>query len=95
MMMAKKKYNIGKRISQFLSKIFWHLNQQPTPIYSNINQKHLTPLSSKNSTTKHGSKSSNPNSSISRYDIRSQYPAKYRTCSMRERTSTLTSIQEE
>jgi hypothetical protein len=94
-MAAKTKYSIGKRISQFLSKIFWHLNQQSTPTYSNINQKCLTSLSSKKSINKHGLKSSNRNSSIDRYNIRSQYPARYRTCSMRERTSTLTSIQEE
>jgi hypothetical protein len=93
-MMAKKKYNIGKRISQFLSKIFWHFNQQSTPTYSSSNRKCLT-SSSKKSIKKHGSKSVYKNLSPDRYRIRSQYPARYRTCSMRERTSTLTSIEEE
>jgi hypothetical protein len=85
--MKKKKYNFGKRFSQFLTKIFWHLKQQPAPTYSSINSKHST----KKSTKKNELKSA----SIDRYFIRSQYPAQYRTCSMRERTSTLSSIKEE
>jgi len=94
-MTEKKKCSIGKRISQFLSKIFWHFNQQSTPTYSSSNQKRLTSSSSKKSIKKHESKSVYKNLSSDPYRIRSQYPARYRTCSMRERTSTLTSIEEE
>ncbi len=92
-MLEKKNYTFGKRFLQFLTKFFWHFKQQPVPNYSCINQKRSS--LSKKSIKKSGSKSVHRRSSFDSYYIRSQYPARYRTCSMRERTSTLTSIQEE
>jgi hypothetical protein len=85
-MMTKKKHNFRERFLQFLTKIFWHLKQQPAPSYLSINSKHSKSLTKKNNLK---------SASIDRYYIRSQYPPQYRTCSMRERTSTLTSIEEE
>ncbi len=94
--MENQKFGFGKKFSRFLCKFFWHLNQQPVPIYSLTNQKSVTPLpSSKKSTKKHKSKSPDQYSLADRNYIRSQYPARYRTCSQRNRTTTLTSIQEE
>jgi hypothetical protein len=92
--MEINKFDFGKRLSKFLRKMFWHFNQQPASPHSYINPKRST-SSSKNWFQKHGFKSTNKKSSIDRYYIRSQYPAIYRTCSMRERTSTLSSIPEE
>jgi hypothetical protein len=94
--MAKEKRSFGRRFSQFFSKLFWHLNKQPTPTYPSTNQKRSSLLSSsKRTTKKHDFKSLQRRSSVNRSYIRSQYPPLYRTCSMRERTSTLTSIKEE
>ncbi len=92
-MTDKKKQNFSKRFSQFLTKLFWHLHHQPTPTYSSII---IHPKCSKSSMKKNLSKlSTYKKSSIDRYYVRSQYPAVYRTCCIRERTSTLSSIQEE
>lgn len=95
-MMGRKKHTFGQRFSKFLTKIFWHLQQQPAPAYSCISQKRLASLSTKKkSNKKSGSKSYYRTSSTDRYYVSSQYPACYRTCSMRDRTTTLASIQEE
>jgi hypothetical protein len=70
----------------------WHLNQQPVPTYPFINQKNYTSSSMK----RHRSKSSYYKESLlDRSYIRSQYPSSYRTCLIRERTITLSSIPEE
>jgi len=90
----KSKSNFGKRLSQFLTKIFWHLNQQSTPTYT------YPYFNSKCFSKKTSARISSANrfykkNLIDRYSIRDQYPAIYRTCSFRERKSTLSSIQEE
>ena len=85
-MTTKKKVYFCERVSQFLTKVFWHLTHHPAPNYLSVKSKR-----SKSPTKKTYSKST----PMDRYYIRSQYPAQYRTCSMRERTSTLTSIKEE
>lgn len=85
--MDKTTFSITRRVSQFLSKLFYHF--QPH-MNSKLNQKKLT-LSNKKKRSKFSCKTS----TLERYYVRSQYPPLYRTCCLRERTSTLTSIQEE
>lgn len=85
--MDKTTFSITRRVSQFLTKLLCHF--QPH-MNSKLNQKKLI-LSNKKKRSKFSSKSA----VLDRYYIRSQYPPLYRTCCLRERTSTLTSIKEE
>jgi hypothetical protein len=93
--MGFKKRSFGRRISQFLSKMFWQFNQQPTARYSCNDRNGLLTSTSKRSINKYGLNVSYQRTPSARNNIRNQYPARYRTCSMRKRTSTLTSIKEE
>ncbi len=93
--MSTSKRSFGKRLSQLISKVLWHLNQHPAPIYSYIDS-NCFGSSSKRSRRKHGSQSSYYKKSLlERSYIRSQYPARYRTCLICQRTPTLSSIPEE
>ncbi|CAF2359818.1 unnamed protein product [Rotaria sp. Silwood2] len=93
--MAKKQHGFGKRLSQFLSKMFWHLNQPVVPMYSFPNQKQSTPSSSKKSIKKVQPKSAYQISPIGGNHLHSHYASSHQTCSVRQRAVTLSSIQEE
>jgi len=91
--MELKKHNFGKRVSQFLSKMLWHLNQQPAPTYITINRNSLKSSSSKKSINQSGNNIHDPRSSP--VNNRSPYQTRYRKYSIRQRTTTLASIKEE
>jgi len=78
---------LGKRLSKFLSKLFWHFNLVPT--YSNTDSRR-TQSSNRSELSSHKQKSV-----IDKDHGRIQYSRRYRMHSIRQRHSTLTSIEEE
>lgn len=77
------KHTLGKRFSKFLTKLFWHFNQS-VPDYSSFNN---------HSADKYRANSDHyRRSKTDKSQERTLYPVHYR---MRQRTSTLMSIQEE
>ncbi|CAF0723555.1 unnamed protein product [Rotaria sp. Silwood1] len=92
--MAKEKASFGKRLSQFLSKMFWHLNQPVVPTYTYPNRKNSTSSSNK-SIKKVQVKSSYQISPIDVNHLHPHFSPRYRTALARPRAPILTSIQEE
>ncbi|CAF1221485.1 unnamed protein product [Adineta steineri] len=91
--MSNERLTFGMKFSQFLSKLCWQFDQLPAPNYSHVNQKHLT--SSNKTTKKHGGQSFYQISPFDRNHLRHSYPTHHRSHTVRNRTLTLTSIQEE